>query len=85
MTKRANPLSSRFSPSGQDWETTATSGKKSNPSSLIYLLLGVLFVLTSVATTHYFRWSMMGLITFGLAYLSKGIRRRGTMGLNPKK
>ncbi len=88
MAKRSNPLRSLLSLSGIDGETTATLGKKSNQSNhnyLIYLLLGILLVVTTVATTHYFRWSMMGLITFVLAYSSKGIRRRGTIGLNQKK
>lgn len=76
MAKRANPLRSRFSPSEIDWETTVNQSKKSNRNSLIYLLLGVLLIVTTVATTHYFRWSMMGLITFGLAYFSKGIRNK---------
>jgi len=46
-------------------------------TQLIYGLLGCLFLLTALVTTHYFRVSMMALVTFVLAYLSKGIRRRG--------
>ena len=46
-------------------------------TQVIYWLLGCLFLLTALVTTHYFRVSMMALVTFVLAYLSKGIRRRG--------
>ena len=45
-------------------------------TQIIYGLLGFLFFLTALVTTHYFRVSMMVLVTFILAYLSNGIRRR---------
>jgi len=51
--------------------------KTNRQSQIIYGLLGFLFLITALVTTHYFRVSMMGLITFVLAYLSKGMRRRG--------
>ena len=46
---------------------------KGKVSTLLFILL---FSLTILGTTHNFRFTMMGLITFVLAYLSKGIRRR---------
>ena len=51
--------------------------KPNRQTQIIYWLLGCLFLLTALVTTHYFRVSMMALVTFVLAYLSKGIRRRG--------
>ena len=51
--------------------------KTNRQIQIIYWLLGCLFFLTALVTTHYFRVSMMALVTFVLAYLTKGIRRRG--------
>lgn len=45
---------------------------------IILILSLLLFGLTLLGTTHNFRWTMMGLLTFFLAYLSKGIRRRSS-------
>jgi hypothetical protein len=74
MSKRSNfsinPSKLLKTPNNQD--------KTNRQTQIIYGLLGFLFFLTALVTTHYFRVSMMALITFILAYLSKGIRRRGT-------
>ncbi len=56
--------------------TKENQRKTSQKNQIIYWLLGFLFLVTTLATTHYFRISMMGLVTFVLAYLSKGIRRK---------
>jgi hypothetical protein len=73
MDKRSNfpiePAKSAKTPSSQD--------KTNRQTQIFYWLLGFLLVLTALVTTHYFRVSMMALVTFVLAYLSKGIRRRG--------
>jgi hypothetical protein len=42
---------------------------------LQYFLPGLLIVATAAMVTHSFELGMMGLTTFGLAYLTKGIRR----------
>jgi hypothetical protein len=72
MGKRFNfvidPAKSLKTPKNQD--------KTNRQTQIIYWLLGCLFFLTALVTTHYFRISMMALVTFILAYLSKGIRRR---------
>lgn len=52
-----------------------SKNKKVN-NRIVALLAMLLFALTILGTTHNFRFAMMGLITFVLAYLSKGIRRR---------
>jgi len=73
MGKRSNfpiePAKSAKKPKNQD--------KTNRQTQIIYWLLGCLFFLTALVTTHYFRVSMMALVTFVLAYLTKGIRRRG--------
>lgn len=73
MGKRSNfpiePAKSEKTPNSQD--------KTNRQTQIIYWLLGCLFFLTALVTTHYFRVSMMALVTFVLAYLTKGIRRRG--------
>ena len=73
MGKRSNfliePAQSPKMPKNQD--------KTNRQTHIIYWPLGCLFFLTALVTTHYFRVSMMALVTFVLAYLSKGIRRRG--------
>lgn len=56
--------------------TKENQRKNSQKNQIIYWLLGSLLLVTVLATTHYFRISMMGLATFFLAYLSKGIRRK---------
>jgi energy-coupling factor transporter transmembrane protein EcfT len=43
----------------------------------IYLLT-LLLLVTVILTTRFFAFGMMGLTTFVLAYLSKGIRRNNT-------
>ena len=57
-------------------KTPNNRDKTKGQTQIIYWLLGCLFFLTALVTTHYFRVSMMALVTFVLAYLSKGIRRR---------
>ena len=57
-------------------KTPNNRDKTNRQTQIIYWLLGCLFFLTALVTTHYFRVSMMALVTFILAYLSKGIRRR---------
>lgn len=45
---------------------------------IITFLAILLFVLTVLGTTHNYRFAMMGLVTFVLAYLTKGMRRRSS-------
>jgi hypothetical protein len=73
MGKRSNfPIEPAKSP-----KTPKNQDKKNQQTQIIYWLLGCLFFLTALVTTHYFRVSMTALVTFVLAYLTKGIRRRG--------
>ncbi|ELS04008.1 hypothetical protein Xen7305DRAFT_00037360 [Xenococcus sp. PCC 7305] len=52
--------------------------KKLNSSiDVRYWLLGLLLIGMATATTNFFSWSMVGLTTFLLAYLSKGMRNKG--------
>ncbi|MGL5035150.1 MAG: hypothetical protein ACRC6M_15265 [Microcystaceae cyanobacterium] len=53
------------------------SNKKIN-YRIVALLTILLFTLTILGTTHNYRFAMMGLITFVLAYLTKGMRRRSS-------
>ena len=73
MDKKANFLVNR----GKSLKTPKNPDKSDQQTQIIYWLLGCLFFLTALVTTHYFRVSMMALVTFVLAYLTKGIRRRG--------
>lgn len=50
--------------------------KKPVNGRLLPAIALLLFGLTVLGTTHSFRWTMMALLTFVLAYLTKGIRRR---------
>lgn len=44
------------------------------PKKLSYWLLILLLILTATMITRYFEVGMMGLTTFVLAYLTKGMR-----------
>ena len=71
-----NKLSSFLMEPAKSLKTPKNRDKTNRQTQIIYWLLGCLFLLTALVTTHYFRVSMMALVTFVLAYLSKGIRRR---------
>ena len=73
-----NKLSSFLMEPAKFLKTPNNRDKTNGQTQIIYWLLGCLFLLTALVTTHYFRVSMMALVTFVLAYLTKGIRRRGT-------
>ena len=72
-----NKLSSFLMEHAKFLKTPNNRDQTNRQIQTIYWLLGCLFFLTALVTTYYFRVSMMALVTFVLAYLSKGIRRRG--------
>lgn len=48
------------------------------------LAIAALAPLTLWGTTQHFNWAMMALITFGLAYAGKGLRKPGVPGQRQK-